>query len=129
MNAAHSKDVPPVYSKPQFLTTWQDDTPRLAVDKNDIAIVLHIPRWQRGDSPVSDGVPSKVSFSDFEKSIFKNICEELARSVPPVIGKGADKSCRDLPGIYHMAEGEDSGRITLVCCWHAICHTVSSPSC
>ena len=57
MDAAYGEAPWPVNSVPESVTEWLDEMPRLAVDRDNIPIVLHIPNWQREKALVSDVVP------------------------------------------------------------------------
>jgi hypothetical protein len=39
---------------PESFVSWMDNTPRIAVDKNGIPLVLHIPGWQSQQALVSN---------------------------------------------------------------------------
>jgi hypothetical protein len=130
VDAAQGKGAQPTITEPESTTEWLDGvTPRLAVDKNDMPIVLHIPGWQKKKSLVSNSAPPQVSRSDFEKSAFNDICMELSKSVPPTFGTGADKGGRNAANVYHRVKGQQRGRILLVTSWHAIGHPVSNSPC
>jgi hypothetical protein len=57
---------------------------------------------------------------------FNDLCLKLAEKTPPTPGDSADGGYRNSPDAYQDAEGEVSGRIKLVTCWHAIGHPVGT---
>ncbi|KAF9779911.1 hypothetical protein BJ322DRAFT_1012744, partial [Thelephora terrestris] len=110
VEAARTKGAKPNNREPELETRWLDDRPRLAVDRNGIPIILHIPNWHR------------------KKSLrFNDLCLKLAEKTPPTPGDSADGGYRNSPDAYQDAEGEVSGRIKLVTCWHAIGHPNDAP--
>ena len=70
MDAAYGNEPRPVHFVPESVTNWLDDAPRLAVDKNNIPIVLHIPRWQRAKALVGDATPRQPPYSDIAKRVY-----------------------------------------------------------
>ena len=54
VDAAYGDAPPPTHLEPKSVTEWLDDTPRLAIDGNNIPLVLHIPNWQREKGLVGD---------------------------------------------------------------------------
>lgn len=53
VDAKHGKAPQPANHQPTHTTEWLDEEPRLAVDKNGIPLVLHIPGWQKEKALVS----------------------------------------------------------------------------
>lgn len=66
VEAARTKGAKPNNREPELETRWLDDRPRLAVDRNGIPIILHIPNWHRKKSLVGVCTHFSVSCSDFE---------------------------------------------------------------
>ena len=52
VEAVYGNAAKPLNRAPETVTEWLDDLPRLAVDRDGVPIVLHIPRWQRAKSLV-----------------------------------------------------------------------------
>ncbi|KAF9782047.1 hypothetical protein BJ322DRAFT_1110928 [Thelephora terrestris] len=111
VEAASGKGPPPCNLVLELETAWLDDKPRLAVDKNGIPIVLHIPCWQR--------TKSLNKFNDD----YAKLCE----TTKPTAGGDADGKWRNSKATYRQVEGKLCGRIKLVTCWHAIGHSKEPP--
>lgn len=54
VDSAYGNAPRPATRVPELVTNWLDGLPRIAVDVNDIPIVLHIPQWQKEKSLVCE---------------------------------------------------------------------------
>lgn len=126
VNHARGNGPQPPNRKPEVVTEWLDDVPRLAVDRNGDSLILHIPGWQREKALVSDAVPYQPCALTLLKRAFSEICFQLSEIAPPACKDGADQNWRSGEGNYRPAKGELHGRIKLVTAWQGIGHSVSN---
>jgi hypothetical protein len=104
---------------------WMDDTPRMAVSKDGVPLVIHLPQAMKEASTVSLSVLTLDIVLTFSEAILFTQLLDLVDNIGqlPKIA-GADSIHRNAASSYKIVPGQVAGVFKMTKAWHAIGHQV-----